>query len=98
MWWSGSRRASTRSASPARGLTRCRHARARRRRAPAPPARPPPATRVAGLLVGMGAFVTAADSHVDPGYLAGQVRREAMTAATVWAADAVVILPDPDDA
>ncbi len=56
-----------------------------------------PATQVAELLIAMGAVVSAVDSHVDPGYLAGQVRRDRLTPATIGAADAVVLLTDHDD-
>lgn len=60
-------------------------------------ARESPATQVAGLLIAMGAVVSAVDEHVDPDFLAGEVRRDRLTPATVSAADAVVILTDHDD-
>ena len=56
-----------------------------------------PSARVAELLTAMGAIVSGADSHVDAQYLAGRIRRDRLSPATVAAADAVVLLTDHDD-
>jgi UDP-N-acetyl-D-glucosamine dehydrogenase len=60
-------------------------------------ARESPATRVAELLMGMGANLSAADPHVVEAVPAiAAVRRVELTAEEIAAADAVVILADHD--
>jgi UDP-N-acetyl-D-glucosamine dehydrogenase len=60
-------------------------------------ARESPATRVARLLGTQGATVSAVDAHVEPDHLAEVVTRLSLTAGSVAAADAVVLLTDHDD-
>jgi UDP-N-acetyl-D-glucosamine dehydrogenase len=60
-------------------------------------ARESPARRVASLLLDMGAEVRAADPHVvEDGHVDQRVRRVALDAEQVAAADAVVLLADHD--
>jgi UDP-N-acetyl-D-glucosamine dehydrogenase len=60
-------------------------------------ARKSPATRVARLLVSLGARVEAIDTHVSADHMAEEVRRLALTPDVVRHADAVVLLTDHDD-
>jgi UDP-N-acetyl-D-glucosamine dehydrogenase len=60
-------------------------------------ARESPATRVARLLISLGARVEAVDTHVAADYLAGEVCRVALTPGAVRGADAVVLLTDHDN-
>ncbi|MEU0933320.1 MULTISPECIES: nucleotide sugar dehydrogenase [unclassified Embleya] len=61
-------------------------------------ARESPSTHVARLLLNLGAEVTAADPHVDLAQVVdARLRRVELTAETVAAADAVVLLVDHDD-
>ena len=60
-------------------------------------ARESPATRVAHLLVSLGARVNAADAHVSADHMAEGVQRLALTPDAVRDADAVVLLTDHDD-
>ena len=60
-------------------------------------ARESPAIRVAHLLTGLGAHVSAIDAHVPEEHLAGQVKRIQLTAETAREADSVVLLTDHDD-
>ncbi|MYS80077.1 nucleotide sugar dehydrogenase [Embleya scabrispora] len=61
-------------------------------------ARESPSTHVARLLLNLGAEVTAVDPHVDLAQVVdARLRRVELTAATVAAADAVVLLVDHDD-
>ncbi|MYW04431.1 nucleotide sugar dehydrogenase [Streptomyces sp. SID3343] len=61
-------------------------------------ARESPSADVARLLLNLGAEVTAADPHVDTAQVVdSRLRRVDLTAETVAAADAVVLLVDHDD-
>jgi len=60
-------------------------------------ARESPSTRVARLLVSLGARVDAIDTHVSADHMAGEVRRLTLTPDAVRGADAVVLLTDHDD-
>jgi UDP-N-acetyl-D-glucosamine dehydrogenase len=60
-------------------------------------ARESPATRVARLLVSLGARVGAVDAHVPSDHMAAEVPRLALTPDAVRGADAVVLLTDHDD-
>lgn len=61
-------------------------------------ARESPSAHVARLLLSLGAEVTAADPHVDLAQVVdARLRRVELTAQTVAAADAVVLLVDHDD-
>jgi UDP-N-acetyl-D-glucosamine dehydrogenase len=61
-------------------------------------ARESPSADVARLLLNLGAEVTAADPHVDTAQVVdSRLRRVELTAETVAAADAVVLLVDHDD-
>ncbi|WP_406283250.1 nucleotide sugar dehydrogenase [Embleya sp. NBC_00896] len=61
-------------------------------------ARESPSTDVARLLLGLGAEVTAADPHVETSQVVdARLTRVELTAETVAAADAVVLLVDHDD-
>ncbi|MGW1991031.1 nucleotide sugar dehydrogenase [Embleya sp. NPDC001921] len=61
-------------------------------------ARESPSAHVARLLLSLGAEVTAADPHVDLAQVVdARLRRVELTAETVAAADAVVLLVDHDD-
>jgi UDP-N-acetyl-D-glucosamine dehydrogenase len=61
-------------------------------------ARESPSADVARLLLNLGAEVTAADPHVDTAQVVdSRLRRVELTAQTVAAADAVVLLVDHDD-
>ncbi len=59
-------------------------------------AREAPATRVVRLLKALGAQVWAVDRYVSAEHLADEIPRVALTATTVRAADAVVVLTDHD--
>ncbi len=60
-------------------------------------ARESPATRIARLLLSLGARVWAVDGHVPAGHLAREAPRVALTTDVVHTADAVVVLTDHDD-
>jgi UDP-N-acetyl-D-glucosamine dehydrogenase len=61
-------------------------------------ARESPATRVADLLIAMGAELSAVDPHVvEATHISDKVRRVPLTAEEVKASDAVVILTDHDE-
>jgi UDP-N-acetyl-D-glucosamine dehydrogenase len=60
-------------------------------------ARESPATRVARLLISLGARVEAIDTHVHSDHMAAEVRRLPLTADTVRRANAVVLLTGHDD-
>ena len=60
-------------------------------------ARESPSTRVARLLISLGARVEAIDTHVRADHMAEEVRRMALTPDAVRGADAVVLLTDHDD-
>lgn len=59
-------------------------------------ARETPSTRVAQLLVDLGATVVAVDPHVGPDAFDVPVEREVLSEATLASADAVVLLCDHD--
>jgi UDP-N-acetyl-D-glucosamine dehydrogenase len=59
-------------------------------------ARESPAARIAELLVGLGAVVTAADPHVSAGQVPTGVSRVELTAEAVRDTDAVLLLADHD--
>ncbi len=61
-------------------------------------ARESPATRVAELLIAMGAELSAVDPHVvEATHISEKVRRVALTVEEVKAADAVLVLTDHDE-
>jgi UDP-N-acetyl-D-glucosamine dehydrogenase len=60
-------------------------------------ARESPATRVARLLVSLGARVEAIDTHVSADHMADELQRVTLTPHIVRGADAVVLLTDHDD-
>jgi UDP-N-acetyl-D-glucosamine dehydrogenase len=59
-------------------------------------ARESPAIRIAELLLGLGAEVSAADPHVLPEQVDDRIRLTEVTAEEVGEADAVVLLTDHD--
>lgn len=60
-------------------------------------ARESPATRVASLLMSLGARVQAIDTHVSPNHMVPDVERVALTPEVVRGAKALVLLTDHDD-
>ena len=60
-------------------------------------ARESPATRVARLLISLGARASAVDEHVSPDRLAAEAPRVSLTPDLLRSADAVVVLTDHDD-